>query len=36
MIVSVAEGTSQESKWSSMEWFSVNVCSDYAEIMESE
>ena len=34
--VSVAVGTYQESNWSSMEWFSVNVCSDYAEIMESE
>ena len=34
--VSVAAGTYQESNWSSMEWFSVNVCSDSAEIMESE
>ena len=34
--VSVAAGTYQESNWSSMEWFSVNVCSDNAEIMESE
>ena len=34
--VSVAVGTYQESNWSSMEWFSVNVCSDSAEIMESE
>ena len=34
--VSVAAGTSQERNWSSMEWFSVNVCSDYVEIMESE
>jgi len=34
--VSVAAGTYQESTWSSMEWFSVNVCSDSAEIMESE
>ena len=34
--VSVAAGTYQESTWSSMEWFSVNVCSGYAEIMESE
>ena len=33
---SVAAGTYQESNWSSMEWFSVNVCSDYVEIMESE
>ena len=30
--VSVAAGTYQESTWSSMEWFSVNVCSDSAEI----
>ena len=34
--VSVAAGTYQESNWSSMGWFSVNVCSDYAEIMKSE
>ena len=34
--VSVAAGTYQKSNWSSMEWFSVNVCSDYVEIMESE
>jgi len=34
--VSVAAGTYQKSNWSSMEWFSVNVCSDSAEIMESE
>ena len=34
--VSVAAGTYQESNWSSMEWFSVNVCSDSAEIMEIE
>ena len=34
--VSIAAGTYQESNWSSMEWFSVNVCSDYAEIMENE
>ena len=34
--VSVAVGTYQENNWSSMEWFSVNVCSDYVEIMESE
>ena len=33
--VSVAAGTYQESNWSSMEWFSVNVCVDSAEIMES-
>ena len=34
--VSVAGGAYQESTWYAMEWFSVNVCSDYAEIMESE
>ena len=34
--VSVAAGTFQESNWSSMDWFSVNVCSDSVEIMESE
>ena len=34
--LSVAGGMYQESKWSSMEWCSVNVCSDYVEIMESE
>jgi len=34
--VSIAAGTYQESTWSAMEWFSVNVCSDSAEIMESE
>jgi len=34
--VSIAAGTYQENSWSTMEWFSVNVCSDSAEIMESE
>ena len=34
--VSIAAGTFQEKSWSAMEWFSVNVCSGYAEIMESE
>ena len=34
--VSIAAGTYQEGTWSAMEWFSVNVCSDSAEIMESE
>jgi len=34
--ISVAAGTYQESTWSAMEWFSVNVCSDSAEIMGSE
>ena len=32
--VSVAAGIHQENTWSSMEWFSVNVCSDLAEIIE--
>ena len=34
--VSVAAGTYQESTWSALEWFSVNLCSDTAEIMENE
>ena len=34
--VTVAAGTYQESTWSAMEWFSVNVCSDSSQIMESE
>ena len=34
--VSIAAGTYQASTWSAMEWFSVNVCSDSAEIMKSE
>ena len=34
--VSIAAGTYQQSTWSAIEWFSVNVCSDYTEIMESE
>ena len=34
--VSIAAGTYQENSWSAMEWFSVNVCSGYAEIMESQ
>ena len=34
--VSIAAGTYKEFTWSAMEWFSVNVCSDYAEIIESE
>ena len=34
--VSIAAGTYQESTWSAMEWFSVNICSDSAEIIESE
>ena len=32
--VSVSAGTYQEYIWSAMEWFSVNVCSDSAEILE--
>ena len=34
--VSIAAGTFQEGSWSAMNWFSVNVCSESAEIMESE
>ena len=34
--VSIAAGTYQEKSWSAMEWFSVNICSGYAEIMENE
>ena len=34
--VSVAGGVYQENSWNAMEWFSVNVCSDFAEIIESE
>ncbi len=34
--VSIAAGTYQENSWSAMEWFSVNVCSGSAEIMEIE
>ena len=34
--VSIAAGTYQEDTLSAMKWFSVNVCSESAEIMESE
>ena len=34
--ISIAAGTYQEDTWSAMKWFSVNVCSESAEIMESE
>ncbi len=34
--VSIAAGTYQEYTWSAMEWFSVNICSNSAEIIESE
>ena len=34
--VSIAAGTYQEDTWSALKWFSVNVCSESAEIMESE
>ena len=33
--VSIAAGKYQNYDWSAIEWFSVNVCSDSAEIMES-
>ena len=32
--VSIAAGTFQEGTWSAMEWYSVNVCSSSAEIMD--
>ena len=32
--VSVAAGTYQKYNWSAIEWFSVNVCSDSAELLE--
>ena len=32
--ISIAAGTYQDSTWSQMDWFSVNVCSNSAEIME--
>jgi len=34
--VSIAAGTYQKDTWLAMKWFSVNVCSESAEIMESE
>ena len=34
--VSIAAGTYQEDTWTAMKWYSVNVCSESAEIMESE
>ena len=34
--VSVAAGTYQEYNWSAIDWFSVNTCSDFAEIIEDE
>ena len=34
--VSVAAGTYQEYNWSAMNWFSVNTCSDSAEILEAD
>ena len=34
--VSIAAGTYQENNWLAVKWFSVNVCSGSAEIMESE
>ena len=32
--VSVAAGTHKQYTWSQIKWFSVNVCSDSAEIIE--
>ena len=34
--VSVAAGIHKQYTWSQIKWFSVNVCSDSAEIMKSE
>ena len=34
--VSIAAGTYQEDTLSAMKWFSVNVCSESSEIIESE
>ena len=34
--VSIAAGIYQEDTWSELKWFSVNVCSKSAEIIESE
>ena len=34
--VSIAAGTYEEYNWSAIEWFSVNICSKTAEIMEIE
>ena len=34
--VSIAAGTYEKYTWSAMEWFSVNICSNTAEIMEIE
>ncbi len=34
--VTIAAGTYKKSAWLALEWFSVNVCSSYGEIMESE
>ncbi len=34
--INIASGTYQEDTWSAMKWFSVNFCSESAEIMEGE
>ena len=34
--VSVAAGTYQEYDWFAMKWFSVNTCSDSAEILKAD
>ena len=34
--LSIAAGTYQEDTWSEINWFSVTVCSESTEIMESE
>ena len=34
--VNVAAGTFKDYSWSAIDWFSVNTCSDSAEILEDE
>ena len=34
--VSVAAGTYQDYNWSAIKWFSVNTCTDSAEILEAD
>ena len=34
--VSVSAGTYKEQVWSAINWFSVNVCSNFAEILEDD
>tara|TARA_A100001388_G_C28426474_1_gene337581 strand:- start:204 stop:500 length:297 start_codon:yes stop_codon:yes gene_type:complete len=34
--VSVAAGTYQDYEWSAIGWYSVNICSNFTEIMKNE